>query len=161
MRIATTLVALAATALVATPAHADDDSAARAVEEAFAKASQLTDATAAVQGISAVFTDDMDHIGIFGRVHGKAQLTQLLTGAFAAGQRVPATYKSHETIPLDGRHLVDIAHFDAVGPGPDGKPAQLKLRCTRTLERGKDGTWRILAEHTSVGVPLPPPPSHK
>ncbi|HVE82668.1 MAG TPA: nuclear transport factor 2 family protein [Myxococcales bacterium] len=125
---------------------------------AFMAASSLPDKDQAVAAVLALFTDDMQHIGVFGRVRGKAELNAVLQQALSAPGR-QATLLSNDGWALDRNHLVSITHFDNSFIGPDGQRLTFHLRALRALERQRDGTYLVVSEHTSPGVPLPPPPS--
>ena len=146
------LLALAAPALAA-----DAVKDAKAVNDAFAAAASIPDVKDAVSQVAALFTDDMQHIGIFGAVKSKEELVKIISQAFAApGRKVEIL--SNEGSVLDKETVLTIAKMKNSFMGPDGTEVVLNLRCVRTMKKQKDGKYLIAAEHTSVGVPPPPPP---
>jgi len=151
------LVALALLAL-APAARADAQAEAQKVNDAFIAAVNVKDPQKSVAAVLALFTEDAQHIGVFGRVHGKKELQQILPKAFADPAR-QGTLRAVEGLQLDPNTILAISHFDNAVSGPDGKPMSLPLRCTRVLSKQKDGRWLISAEHTSFGPPPPPPPA--
>ncbi|HVE85540.1 MAG TPA: DUF4440 domain-containing protein [Myxococcales bacterium] len=139
-------------------ATADAKKEAQKVADAFIAAVNVKDPQKSVEAVLANFTEDAQHIGVFGRVHGKKEFMQILPKAFADPNR-SARLTALDAISLDKDTILSISHFDNVVTGPDGKPMPLPLRCTRLLQRQKDGRWLISAEHTSFGPPPPPPPA--
>lgn len=149
------LLALASPALAADP-----NAEARKVADAFIAAVNVKDPQKSVAAVMALFTEDAQHIGVFGRVHGKKEFMQILPKAFADPAR-KAALTSQEAAALDKSTILSISHFDNVVTGPDGKAMTLPLRCTRILVKQKDGSWKIVAEHTSFGPPPSPAPQAK
>jgi uncharacterized protein (TIGR02246 family) len=141
----------------APPARADATAEAQKVAEAFIAAVNIKDPQKSVPAVLALFTEDAQHIGVFGRVHGKKEFQQILPRAFADPNRA-GKLNAVEGVQLDPSTILSISHFDNVITGPDGKPMTLPLRCTRVLQKQKNGKWLIAAEHTSFGPPPPPPP---
>ena len=150
------IVALALLAF-APAARADAKAEARKVADAFVAAVNVKDPEKSVPAVLALLTEDIQHIGIFGRVHGKKELTPILNKAFVDPNR-HVTLTQQDAVQLDPNTIQSTSHFDNVVSGPDGKPMSLPLRCTRTLVKQKNGRWLIAAEHTSFGPPPPPPP---
>lgn len=149
--------------LLASGAFADaarDVKEARALNEAFARAGSIPDPTESVAAVAALFVDDMKHIGVFGVVNGKAELIKTITPPFNAPNR-KVELVSNEGTSLDKDVVMTIAKFKNSFSGPDGKEVMLNLRCVRTMKRQADGKFLIVAEHTSVAVPLPQPPPSK
>jgi len=128
------------------------------VNQAFAAATSIPDTQQSVETTLALFTDDMQHIGVFGRVRGKDQLRATLNVALAAPGR-QVTITAHQGWAIDRNHLVSITHFDNSFLIPDGTRLTFHLRALRAMVRQKDGSYLITSEHTSAGAPLPPPPS--
>ncbi|HEY8208683.1 MAG TPA: SgcJ/EcaC family oxidoreductase [Myxococcaceae bacterium] len=150
------IVALALLAF-APAARADAQAEAQKLNDAFIAAVNVKDTQKSVQAVLALFTEDAQHIGVFGRVHGKKEFQQILPKVFADPSR-QGKLTSVEGLQLDENTILSISHFDNLVTGPDGKPMPLPLRCTRVLQKQKDGRWLISAEHTSFGPPPPPPP---
>jgi ketosteroid isomerase-like protein len=149
--------------LLASAAFADaakDVKDAKALNEAFAKAGSIADPTESVAAVAALFVEDMKHIGVFGVVNGKAELIKTITPPFHAPNR-KVELVSNEGTSLDKDVVMTIAKFKNSFGGPDGKEIMLNLRCVRTMKRQADGKFLIVAEHTSVAVPLPQPPPTK
>ncbi len=142
---------------LAAPAFADALSDAKAVNEAFIKAANVTDPEESIKQVAALFTEDMHHVGLFGVVNGKAELLKALQGPFHARERKNQLV-SNEATQLDKDTVLTIAHFTTSFVGPDGKAVTLPLRCTRLMKKQKDGKYLIAAEHTSFGPPPPPAP---
>jgi ketosteroid isomerase-like protein len=128
------------------------------VNQAFAAATSIPDTQQSVEASLALFTDDMQHIGVFGRVRGKDQLRAVLNVALSAPGR-SVTITANQGWAIDRNHLVGIVHFDNSFIGPDGQLVTYHLRALRAMVRQKDGSYLIASEHTSAGAPLPPPPS--
>lgn len=128
------------------------------VANAFIAANNVPDLEQAVNAVLAVFTQDVQHIGIFGRVRGKDQLRAVLQVVLNAPGR-HTTLVSNDGWALDRNHLVSITHFDNSFTGPDGQTLVFHLRAIRAMERQRDGTYLVVSEHTAPGAPLPPPPS--
>lgn len=128
------------------------------VNTAFAAATSIPDTQQSVEATLALFTDDMQHIGVFGRVRGKDQLRAVLNVALSAPGRA-VTITANHGWAIDRNHLVAIVHFDNSFIGQDGQLVTYHLRALRAMVRQKDGSYLIASEHTSAGAPLPPPPS--
>jgi ketosteroid isomerase-like protein len=128
------------------------------VANAFIAANNVPDVQQAVEAVLAVFTEDVQHIGIFGRVRGKDELRAVLQVVLSAPNR-QATLISNDGWALDRNHLVSITHFDNSFTGPDGQTLTFHLRAIRAMVRQRDGSYLVVSEHTSPGAPLPPPPS--
>ncbi len=137
---------------------ADAQAEALKVANAFIAASSVPDVQQSIDAILALFTGDVQHIGIFGRVRGKDELRAVLQVV----QNVPnrhAELISNDGWALDRNHLVSITHFTSSFTGPDGQTLLFHLRAIRAMERQRDGSYLIVSEHTSIGAPLPPLPS--
>lgn len=130
---------------------------AQKIADAFIAAVNIQDPQKSVEAVLALFTEDAQHIGVFGRVHGKEEFRRLLPKAFADPNRA-AKLTRQEAESLDPNTILSISHFDNTFTGPDGQATTLPLRCTRVLVRQKN-RWLISAEHTSFGPPPPPPPA--
>jgi len=128
------------------------------VNRAFAAATSIVDTQQSVEASLALFTDDMQHIGVFGRVRGKDQLRAVLNYALSAPGRA-VTITANQGWALDRNHLVGIVHFDNSFIDQTGQLVTYHLRALRAMVRQKDGSYLIASEHTSAGAPLPPPPS--
>ena len=113
---------------------------------------------ASAQAILATLTEDVQHIGVFGRVHGKTELLPILMVAQATPGR-HATLTGSAGWSLDKNRIISVTHFDNSFTTPDGQTVTLPFRALRALERQRDGSYLIRSEHTSIGAPLPPPPS--
>jgi len=151
------IVALTLLAFAPSARAADAKAEAQKIADAFVAAVNIKDPQKSVPAVLALFTEDMQHIGIFGRVHGKKELAPILNKAFVDPNR-HVTLGKQDAFQLDPGTIQSTTHFDNVISGPDGKPMSLPLRCTRTLVKQKNGRWLIAAEHTSFGPPPPPPP---
>jgi ketosteroid isomerase-like protein len=149
---------LSAALALATAAAADPLKDAKAVNEAFIAAANIADPVESVKAVSALFTDDMRHIGAFGVVHGKDELIKAISGPFHAPNR-HNELQSNEATELDKDTVLTVAHFVNTFTGPDGKTVTLPLRCTRLMKKQKDGKYLIAVEHTSFGPPPPPAPT--
>jgi ketosteroid isomerase-like protein len=147
----------AALALAAS-ASADPVKEAKAVNEAFIAAANITDPEESVKAVAALFTDDLRHIGAFGVVHGKDELVKAISGPFHAPKRHNELV-SNEATALDKDTVLTVAHFVNTFAAPDGTTVTLPLRCTRLMKKQKDGKYLIAAEHTSFGPPPPPAPA--
>ncbi|MFT3837487.1 MAG: nuclear transport factor 2 family protein [Myxococcaceae bacterium] len=141
-------------------AFADPVADAKAVNEAFITAANITDPEKSIQAVAALFTDDLRHIGAFGVVNGKAELVKAISGPFHAPNRKNELI-SQEGAVLDKDTVLTIAHFNTSFTAPDGKNVTLPLRCTRLMKKQKDGKYLIAAEQTSFGPPAPPAPPSK
>lgn len=128
------------------------------VANAFVAANNIQDTQQAVNAVLAVFTDDVQHIGVFGRVRGKEALRAILNQALSAPGRV-VTLTANQGWAIDRNRLVSITHFDNSFIAPDGQLLTFHLRALRVMVRQKDGSYLVVSEHTSPGAPLPPPPS--
>lgn len=147
----------AAVLALALPAFADDVGEAKKVNEAFIAAANIADPAESVKAVSALFIDDMRHIGAFGVVNNKEELQKVIGQAFKDPARKNELV-SNEGTALDKETVLTLAHFKTWVTGPDGKAMALGLRCTRVMRKQKDGRFLIAAEHTSFGPPMPPPP---
>lgn len=142
---------------LAMPAFADDVAEAKKVNEAFIAAANIADPVESVKAVSALFTDDMRHIGAFGVINNKEELQKVIGQAFKDPARKNELV-SNEGKVLDKETVLTVAHFKTYVTGPDGKVIPMGLRSTRMMRKQKDGKFLIAAEHTSFGPPAPPPP---
>jgi ketosteroid isomerase-like protein len=65
---------------------------------------------------------------------------------------VKATMRDMQVYPLGDDAAATVGHWELTSTGPDGKPATAKVRTTEVLVK-KDGKWRYLIDHASVGAP--------
>src|SRR5262245_82414 len=114
--------ALLAMALLAfaPAARADAQAEAQKVNEAFIAAVNIKDPAKSVPTVLAHFTEDAQHIGVFGRVHGKKEFQQILPKAFADPNR-QGKLNAVEGLQLDANTILSISHFDNIVTGPEGK----------------------------------------
>jgi len=129
--------------LVATAAFADPKADARAISDAFAKAVAAGDADAVI----ALYADDA-HVIWLGRgqeATGKVAIAELVR------RELPELRKTELTpVSLDAQQLADGV-IAVVGRWKQGAT---EIRTSEVLVR-RDGAWKYLVDHASVGAAPP------
>ena len=57
-------------------------------------------------------------------------------------------------LPLGDAHIVTVAHWESTLAGPGRRRLTTEVRSTEVLVK-KDGAWRYLVDHASIGQPRP------
>src|SRR5213594_3232163 len=142
-------IVLAVMMMLAGPALADPTADARGVEEAFARACGAGD----VKGVMALYADDAIAVwpGQGAEAKGKADIEKM--AAALCRERGGAQF-ALKSLPLGDAHIVTVAHWEGTMPGPGGRRITTEVRSTEVLVK-KDGAWRYLVDHASVGTPRP------
>lgn len=147
-----TLRLLIAIFLLATARLAAADVAAeiRAHEEAFGKACNAGDTSAAL----ALYTDDARVVwpGAGEEAHGRDAIQKVLASG-CKGARL--TLRDVDTIAIDDTHVVTVGHWESAVTPPSGRAMTLQVRTTEVLVK-QGGSWKYLVDHASVGLPAPP-----
>jgi uncharacterized protein (TIGR02246 family) len=141
-------VALALSSAAAAEPAAD----ARAHAESFARACVAGD----VAGVMALYADDAVVVwpGQGQEAKGRAEIERLVTG-LCKGRRDPnIVLESMEAIALDDTHLATVGRWKDSFTTARGQRVSSQLRTTEVLVK-RDGKWRYLVDHASVGVPGP------
>ncbi len=138
--------------VVAGPALADPTADARGVEDAFARACGAGD----VKGVMALYADDAIAVwpGQGAEAKGKADIEKMAAALCRERGGAQFALKSLEALPLGDAHIVTVAHWEGTMPGPGGRRITTEVRSTEVLVK-KDGAWRYLVDHASVGTPRP------
>src|SRR5216117_747570 len=146
MVLALVMMMLAGTAL------ADPAADARGVEEAFARACSAGD----LKGVMALYADDAVAVwpGQGAEAKGKADIEKMAAALCKEGSGTQFALKSLEALPLGDAHIVTVAHWESTLAGPGGRRVTTEVRSTEVLVK-KDGAWRYLVDHASVGTPRP------
>ena len=143
---------LGLTLVVAGPALADPTADARGVEDAFARACGAGD----VKGVMALYADDAIAVwpGQGAEAKGKADIEKMAAALCRERGGAQFALKSLEALPLGDAHIVTVAHWEGTMPGPGGRRITTEVRSTEVLVK-KDGAWRYLVDHASIGTPRP------
>src|SRR5437773_4356309 len=143
---------LGLTLVVAGPALADPTADARGVEDAFARACGAGD----VKGVMALYADDAIAVwpGQGAEAKGKADIEKMAAALCRQGSGAQFTLESLEALPLGDAHIVTVAHWESTLAGPARRRLTTQVRSTEVLVK-KDGAWRYLVDHASVGTPRP------
>src|SRR5216117_2165668 len=138
--------------MLAGPALADPAADARGVEDAFARACGAGD----VKGVMALYADDAIAVwpGQGAEAKGKADIEKMAAALCRERGGAQFALKSLEALPLGDAHIVTVAHWEGTMPGPGGRRITTEVRSTEVLVK-KDGAWRYLVDHASVGTPRP------
>ncbi|HYA35579.1 MAG TPA: SgcJ/EcaC family oxidoreductase [Candidatus Binataceae bacterium] len=134
----------------ANPAFAGSTDIGMAHSEAFEKAC----GSGNIPQVMALYEDDADVIwpGQGDVAKGKDAIAKLVSGYCkpGAGQLKLESQSSRELSPS---YIVNVGRWKSVAAGADGKPTELEVRTTEVLHRGKDGRWRYIVDHASIGAP--------
>jgi uncharacterized protein (TIGR02246 family) len=148
MTIWTSLLLLA----LAGVARADVTSEIRAHEEAFARACEAGN----VDAVVALYTDDAVIVwpgdGEEGR--GKVEIAARAKRMCKDTRDLKLTIESLQVVPIDDTHVVAIGRWKNSFTGPAGAPRSVTLRATEVLVK-RDGAWRYVVDHASIGMPPP------
>lgn len=144
----TLLVLLATTGA----ARADLTAEIRAHEDAFAHACESGN----VNAVIALYTDDA--ILIWPRAgdeaKGKTEITARVTRLCKETRDVKLSIESLQVIPIDDAHAVAVGRWQNSFTGPAGAHRTATVRTTEVLVK-RDGAWRFLVDHASIGLPRP------
>jgi uncharacterized protein (TIGR02246 family) len=137
--------------LVARTAHADPTGDARTHADAFAKACQASD----VPAVMALYADDAIVVwpGQGQEAKGKAEIERLVRGLCTRSE-LELVLESLEAMPLDDTHLATVGRWQDSFTGPRGARVTRRVRTTEVLVK-RDGQWRYLIDHASIGVGPP------
>ena len=138
--------------MFAGPALADSTADARGVEDAFARACGAGD----VKGVMALYADDAIAVwpGQGAEAKGKAEIEKMAAALCKERGGPQFALKSLEALPLGDAYIVTVAHWEDTITGPGGRRITTEVRSTEVLVK-KDGAWRYLVDHASVGTPRP------
>ena len=138
--------------MLAGPALADPAADARGVEQAFARACSAGD----LKGVMALYADDAIAVwpGQGAEAKGKADIEKMAAALCKEGSGAQFTLESLEALPLGDAHIVTVAHWESTLAGPGRRRLTTEVRSTEVLVK-KDGAWRYLVDHASIGQPRP------
>ncbi len=138
--------------MFAGPALADSTADARGVEDAFARACGAGD----VKGVMALYADDAIAVwpGQGAEAKGKADIEKMAAALCKERGGAQFALKSLEALPLGDAYIVTVAHWEDTMTGPGGRRVTTEVRSTEVLVK-KDGAWRYLVDHASIGTPRP------
>ncbi len=122
--------------MLAGPALADPTADARGGEEAFARACSAGDLKGGAEA------------------KGKADIEKMAAALCKEGSGTQFALKSLEALPLGDAHIVTVAHWEGTVARPGGRRVTTEVRSTEVLVK-KDGAWRYLVDHASIGTPRP------
>src|SRR2546430_6669027 len=147
-------IVLAVMVMLAGPALADPTADARGVEEAFARACGAGD----LKGVMALYADDAVAVwpGQGAEAKGKADIEKMAAALCKEPGGAQFALKSLEALPLGDAHIVTVAHWESTLAGPGRPRPTTEVRSTAALVK-KDGAWRYLVAHASIGQPRPRP----
>jgi len=158
---ATSRGAIAIAALVLFPmlpsvAHADANSDAKAVTDAFSKAFAACDVPAVVamyEKDATIIWPGRDEFGT-----GKAAIERIVKENCTTPSQHSLAEVSSNARPIGKDYIIHTGELDDTTAGPDGKPVKLRIRVSELLHKS-GGTWRYVVDHASAGLPPPPPAS--
>lgn len=141
-------------AATASAVRADVTAEIRAHEETFARACEAGN----VAAVLALYADDA--VGIWPRAgeeaRGKSEIEKHV-GRLCDKSREPKfTIESLQVIPLGDGHAAAVGRWKNSSTGPGGMQRTVTVRTTEVLVK-RDGAWRYLVDHASVGLPSMPP----
>jgi uncharacterized protein (TIGR02246 family) len=148
-RVACTIALILA---MVTPALADSAATGRKMSDAFQKACSTGD----ISGVMKLYEDDATAIwpnqGEFAK--GKGGIEKLAVN-FCKPTNGELKFVSQESKAIGNDYIVNVGHWEATVPGPDGKPTKVEIRTTELLHRS-GGKWRYAVDHASIGLTPPP-----
>jgi uncharacterized protein (TIGR02246 family) len=135
-------------------ADADPTQEARAHAGAFARACQAHD----VPGVMALYADDAIVVwpGQGQEAKGRAEIERLVRGLCVGRGDLKLVLEAMDAVPLDDTHLATIGRWQDSFTGPRGQQVTRRVRTTEVLVK-RDGQWRYLVDHASIGVGPPRP----
>jgi len=106
--------------------------------------------------VMALYADDAIAVwpGQGAEAKGKADIEKMAAALCRERGGAQFALKSLEALPLGDAHIVTVAHWEGTMPGPGGRRITTEVRSTEVLVK-KDGAWRYLVDHASVGTPRP------
>jgi uncharacterized protein (TIGR02246 family) len=87
---------------------------------------------------------------------GRDELAQLVAEACRPDRAVTIELESIEVRPLGAEYATAVLHGEYGMRAPDGHLVSFRIRATQVLVH-REGGWRILVDHASVGLPPPRP----
>jgi len=133
-----------------TPVFAGSTDVGKSHSEAFEKACGAGD----IAGVMALYEDDAQVIwpGQGDVAKGKVAIEKLVSAYCkpGAGSLKLETQTSRQLSPA---YVVNVGFWKNVVPGADGKTTEMEVRTTEVIHRGKDGRWRYIVDHASIGAP--------
>ncbi len=147
---------LIAIALSAGIAWADPEAVVKAHSNAFQKAFNTCDVTAAL----ALYEDNATIIwpGEGEVATGKPGIEKIIKTECVGPAKGSIKQVSSESHAIGKDYIINIGMWDSTALGPDGKPMTARVRTTELLHKS-GGKWRYAIDNASVG--LPPPPAAK
>jgi uncharacterized protein (TIGR02246 family) len=138
--------------LAAGAARADLTAEIRAHEDAFAHACE----TGNVDAVVALYTEDAVVIwpGAGEEARGKAEIATRATRLCKETRDVKLALESLQVIPIDDSHALAVGRWKNSFTGPQGVHRTATIRATELLVK-RDGAWRYLVDHASIGLPPP------
>ena len=147
------LAPLALLIALANQVHADANSDAKAVTDAFSKAFAACD----VPAIMDLYEDNAIIIWpLQGEVaSGKPAIEKVVKANCSGPSKPSLTEVSSEARQLDKNYIIHIGQMDDATTGPDGKPVTMRVRTSELMHKS-GGKWRYVVDHASIGAPPPP-----
>lgn len=87
---------------------------------------------------------------------GRDELRLLVTEACRPERDVTLELASIEVRPLGAEYATAVLHGEYGMRAPDGRVVSFRIRATQVLVH-REGGWRILVDHASIGLPPPRP----
>ncbi len=150
---AISFAALVLSLMFAVAAHADPVADAKAVNEAFSKATEACDIPAIMdlyENNAVVIWPGQGEFTI-----GKTAFEKIVKAYCSGSTRLSIQVISSDARPVGRNYIIHFGQLDVTMTGPDGRSVMRRLRTTELLHKS-GGKWRYEVDHASVGLPQPP-----
>src|SRR5262249_17092423 len=148
------VICLAAVLVCAGSALADPAAVVKAHSDAFGKAFNSCDVSAALN----LYEDNAVLIwpGEGEVANDKAAIAKVIKAECSGAAKSSLKQISSDSRAIGKDYIINVGMWDDTMPGADGKPTITRVRTTEVLHRSK-GKWRYVVDHASIGLPPPPP----
>jgi uncharacterized protein (TIGR02246 family) len=148
-RVTLSVVALLFSLMFAPAAHADAVTEAKNVNDAFNKAFEACDVPAVMdlyEENAVVIWPGQGEFAI-----GKPAFEKIVKVYCSASSKPSVKVISSDARPVGRDHIIHYGQLDVTTPGPDGKPATMRIRTDELLHKS-GGKWRYEVDHASAGL---------